>query len=145
MADDSNSNKFTYFLIGAGIGAVVALLFAPKSGRELRGDIKDATQRGTDYARENARMLGTKASEFYSTGREKAAHLYESGRDKAQHAYESGRERTSGLIESGREALSEQRNRLAAAVEAGKRAYQEKKTEVAALEAKLEAESAPEV
>ena len=35
--DDSNvTTKLTYLLIGGGIGAVIALLFAPKSGQELR-------------------------------------------------------------------------------------------------------------
>ena len=33
------ATKLTYLLIGGGIGAVIALLFAPKSGTELRGDI----------------------------------------------------------------------------------------------------------
>jgi len=32
MGDESISNKLTYLLIGGGIGAVLALLFAPKSG-----------------------------------------------------------------------------------------------------------------
>jgi len=44
MSDDRSDvgSKLTYFLAGAGIGAVIALLFAPKAGRELRGDIADA-------------------------------------------------------------------------------------------------------
>ena len=37
--DSSVANKLTYLLIGGGIGAVIALLFAPKSGIELREDI----------------------------------------------------------------------------------------------------------
>ena len=31
-------DKLVYFLIGAGIGAITALLFAPKSGSELRSE-----------------------------------------------------------------------------------------------------------
>jgi gas vesicle protein len=118
-----NSNKITYFLAGASIGALVALLFAPKSGRELRGDITDATRRSIDYTSENAKALGTKASDLYATGREKATDLYSGGREKA-----------SGLLESGKGLLSEQRNRMAAAIEAGKQAYQEKKSEALALD-----------
>ena len=45
---DSVSTKLTFFLVGAGIGAVLALLFAPKSGEELRNDIADATRKGID-------------------------------------------------------------------------------------------------
>ena len=35
---DNISTRLTYLLIGGGIGAILALLFAPKSGHELRGD-----------------------------------------------------------------------------------------------------------
>ena len=132
MAEDSASTKLTFFLVGAGIGAVVALLFAPKSGRELRGDIADASKRSVEYTRDNARRLGSKASELYETGREKATHLNE-----------QVKERTSGFIGAGRERVEEQRQRLAAAIDAGKRAYQDKKAEVQALEAALE-EAEPE-
>ena len=45
---DNISTRLTYLLIGGGIGAVIALLFAPKSGHELRGDIADATRKGID-------------------------------------------------------------------------------------------------
>ena len=33
-------NGFGKFVLGAGLGAVLALLFAPKKGSELRNDIK---------------------------------------------------------------------------------------------------------
>ena len=49
---DSISTRLTYLLIGGGIGAILALLFAPKSGQELRGDIADATRKGIDRSRE---------------------------------------------------------------------------------------------
>lgn len=40
----ANSTVFFAFLAGAASGAVVALLLAPKSGRETRSDIKHAGQ-----------------------------------------------------------------------------------------------------
>ena len=52
----NSGDKLVYFLIGAGIGAVTALLFAPKSGTELRSEIADATKKGLDYARETSRF-----------------------------------------------------------------------------------------
>ena len=42
------STKLTYLLVGGGIGAILALLFAPKSGQELRGDIADVTRKGVE-------------------------------------------------------------------------------------------------
>ncbi|MBI3950261.1 MAG: YtxH domain-containing protein [Acidobacteria bacterium] len=42
---EQGASKLAFFLVGFGIGAVVALLFAPKSGRELREDIAETTRR----------------------------------------------------------------------------------------------------
>src|SRR5574341_217768 len=74
---DSISTRLTYFLVGAGIGAVLALLFAPKSGEELRSDIADATRKGIDKSREAAQQLGAKAGELYDSAREHAGEYYE--------------------------------------------------------------------
>lgn len=121
MSDNDNSSKLTFFLIGAGLGAVVALLFAPKSGHELRDDIAGATRRSIDYANDSARAVGQRASNMYATSREKAAELYDASREK-----------TSNWVESGRGVLTDQKDRVAAAIEAGKRAYQDKKAEATA-------------
>jgi gas vesicle protein len=40
------AGKFMFLLAGCAIGAVVALLFAPKRGEELRQDISDAAAKG---------------------------------------------------------------------------------------------------
>jgi gas vesicle protein len=74
--NDNISTRLTYLLIGGGIGAVIALLFAPKSGQELRGDLADATRKGIDKSREAAQQLGEKAGEYYESGRERAGELY---------------------------------------------------------------------
>ncbi len=66
-----------YFLIGGGIGAVVALLFAPKSGTELRGELADVTKRGLDATREKATELRAQSSEAIGTLREKAEEIYQ--------------------------------------------------------------------
>ena len=48
MAENSG-DKFVYFLAGAGIGAVLALLFAPKSGRETREMIARTANDSRDF------------------------------------------------------------------------------------------------
>lgn len=116
MGDESISNKLTYLLIGGGIGAVLALLFAPKSGQELRGDIADATRKGIDRSREAAQQLGDRAGEYYEATRGRAAELY------SQAA-----ERVSDVAQSARDAASRQTGTLTAAIDAGKKAYQEEK------------------
>src|SRR5689334_10694016 len=116
MGDESISNKLTYLLIGGGIGAILALLFAPKSGQELRGDIADATRKGIDRSREAAQQLGDRAGEYYEATRGRAAELYSQAADKVGE-----------VAQTARDAASRQTGTLTAAIDGGKKAYQEEK------------------
>src|SRR5919199_581776 len=105
--------RLTYFVIGATVGAVVALLFAPKSGRELREDLADATRKGVDRARETGAQLSAKAGEYYDAASARAGEL----------------------ASNAREAVSARGERFSAAIDAGRQAYREEKqrTEASAL------------
>jgi gas vesicle protein len=152
MSDNENGSaaeKLTFLLIGAGIGATLALLFAPKSGRELREDIADVTRRGIDAAGEGVRRAGDTASELYDTGRTRAGEAYSAARDRFGDAYGTARDRVGEVYGTARERVtdaygtarekvtdsastvsevaSRQKDQIAAAIEAGKQAYQEEK------------------
>jgi gas vesicle protein len=131
---DSVSTRLTYFLVGAGIGAVLALLFAPKSGEELRSDIADATRKGIDKSKEAAQQLGAKASEYYDATRAKAGELYdtageyyEATRERASELYDTASGKAGEVVTKTRDAASRQAGSIAAAVDAGKKAYVEEK------------------
>ena len=113
---DNISTRLTYLLIGGGIGAILALLFAPKSGHELRGDIADATRKGIDRSREAAQQLGDRAGEYYEATRGRAAELYSQAAEKVGE-----------VANTAREAAQRQGGTVSAAIDAGKRAYQEEK------------------
>src|SRR5207247_8466430 len=89
---DSISTRLTYLLIGGGIGAVIALLFAPKSGQELRGDIADATRKGIDKSREAAQQVGQRAGEYYEVTRDRAAELYTTASEKVGEVAQEARD-----------------------------------------------------
>ena len=108
--------RVTCLLIGGSIGAILALLFAPKSGQELRGDIADATRKGIDRSRETASQIGAKAGEYYEVTRERASELYTSAADRA-----------GSLADTARDVASRKSGHLTAAIEAGKQAYTEEK------------------
>jgi gas vesicle protein len=110
--DSSVSTKLTYLLIGGGIGAIIALLFAPKSGQELREDIADATRKGLEKGRETAAHLQEKAGEYYEVSREKAGELIQTAQEKAAE-----------LAEKAKTAAATTAHPFTAAVEAGKEAY----------------------
>jgi gas vesicle protein len=113
---DNISARLTYLLIGGGIGAILALLFAPKSGQELRGDIAEATRKGIDKSREAAQQLGDRAGEYYETTRERASELYSTASEKVGE-----------VARTARETAGRQTGTVAAAIDAGKKAYQEEK------------------
>jgi gas vesicle protein len=114
--ESSAAEKLTFLLIGAGIGATLALLFAPKSGRELRGDIVDYTKRGVDAAGEGARAIGARATDVYGTATEKVAGVYGTAREKVAQGAE--------VIT---DVAARQKEQIQAAIEAGKQAYREEK------------------
>lgn len=99
--------RLTYFAIGATIGAVVALLFAPKSGRELRQDVADATRKGVDRARETGTQLSARAGEYYETAASKAGELASSARDAVSRRGEL----VGSAIEAGRQAYRDEKRR----------------------------------
>ena len=49
MGQNTGGDRFLYFLAGAGVGAALALLFAPKSGRETRDFIARTATDSRDY------------------------------------------------------------------------------------------------
>ena len=106
MSDNSGGgDKFLYFLAGAGIGAVLALLFAPKSGRETR----ELIARG---AVDSKQFVTNKFSEGRSIVEEKGRKLTDD---------------FSSFVDKSKEAVARQKEQLTAAFEAGKAAYREEK------------------
>ncbi len=72
MSDGNDGFRtFLAFLAGAAIGAVFGALYAPKTGRELRDDVKEFADRLAGEAKaeyekmsEKAREVGEKAKEM---------------------------------------------------------------------------------
>ncbi|MFL6375084.1 MAG: YtxH domain-containing protein, partial [Pyrinomonadaceae bacterium] len=65
-------SNLSYLLIGGGIGATLALLFAPKSGTELRTDVVNAAQKGYDSSLDMAQKLMDQSRDLYGTLKDKA-------------------------------------------------------------------------
>ena len=105
MSDDNGGSKVAYFLAGMGLGAVVALLFAPRSGEETRKYISQKAEEGRDYVRQKSE----EGREFVSTRSRELRSQAEQALDKAK------------------DVVAKQKEQLSAALEAGKQAYQEEK------------------
>ena len=87
MADNVGS-KVTYFLVGLGVGALVGILFAPKSGDETREFLAKKADEGKDFAQRKARELRERADELIERGKDAAV----KGKDSLSAAVEGARE-----------------------------------------------------
>jgi gas vesicle protein len=64
--------NLSYLLIGGGIGATLALLFAPKAGSELRSDISTAAQKGYGSALDLSNKVIDQSRDMYGNLKQKA-------------------------------------------------------------------------
>ncbi|MBK7705578.1 MAG: YtxH domain-containing protein [Acidobacteria bacterium] len=74
--------NLSYLLIGGGIGAILALLFAPKAGEAFRADIANAARTGIDKTGEFAADLSETAQTAYEDAKLKAGDAYVAVKDK---------------------------------------------------------------
>lgn len=136
--NETGSGGLGWFLAGLGIGALVGVLYAPKSGRETREDLAnsaaEAQRRAAELmeqGRQRANEYAEQGRQMMEQGRQKAAELVEQGRqtaqdsiDKGREYYEKGRTQWSQYVEKGKNIVNEQQTKIGAAVDAGKEAYQ---------------------
>jgi gas vesicle protein len=84
MADENDSSsRLIWFLAGAVVGAVVALLYAPASGKETRRLIRKKSEAGCDALTEAGKEVLEHGKEYYEKGRriaEDAAGVLERGK-----------------------------------------------------------------
>ena len=63
MSEDTGRGQgvgVAWFLAGLGVGALVGILYAPKSGRETREDLAQRGREGSEYLRNRTRQAAVK-------------------------------------------------------------------------------------
>jgi gas vesicle protein len=148
MSDnDSGVGGFGWFLAGLGIGALVGVLYAPKSGKETRDDLVAASleardkasqlySQGIDQAGQYVQQGKQAATQYVQQGKQVASDYVEQGKqavgeyvDKGKEYYDKGRTQWSQYVDKGKQVVQNQSEAVTAAVEAGKEAYVAKTTE----------------
>ena len=87
MADNESNSGYLWFLAGAVLGASVALLYAPKTGRDARNYLSDRTDEAGDAIASSGKEMLDKGKDLYDRGRQladEAADLFERGRKMVQ-------------------------------------------------------------
>jgi gas vesicle protein len=79
----NNGGSLVWFIAGAAVGASIALLYAPQSGKDTRRLIKKKTKEGREALSDTANDLMDKGRELYEKGlrvADEAAEMIERGR-----------------------------------------------------------------
>lgn len=110
MADGRSTYGLGLFLAGLGAGALLGVLFAPKSGRETREDIASTAREKSEYLRQRSREVSDRVSGYADRGKEYV---------------NKGRAQWEEFVNRGRQFVSDQSDKFSAAVDAGKEAYRQ--------------------
>jgi gas vesicle protein len=85
---DNDSNNIGWFLAGLGLGALVGVLYAPKSGKETRDTIVQGAMEGRDYVVNRGRQAGEQVGQWVDKGRE----VYSRQKEQFSSAVEAGKQ-----------------------------------------------------
>ena len=108
------------FLLGAAIGAGIALLFAPRSGLETREELRRGARRVRDRAEDLVEDATDRISDSFTEARERV----ESRIDRARQAVDMKRQQVARAMEAGRAAAHQARADLERRISETKAAYQ---------------------
>ena len=86
--ESGTAQKALYFILGAAIGAVTALLLAPRSGEETRKLIAARAREGADYVSSRTQSVAEKTTAYVDRGKE----LLQKQRDQIAAALEAGKQ-----------------------------------------------------
>lgn len=120
MADNDNGvSGLGWFLAGLGIGALVGVLYAPKSGKETREDLKAQALDAREKAATLAQQAQDKAGVYAEQGRQQLNDYVDRGRDY----YDRGRTQWAQYVEKGKGLVQEHHDKLSAAMDSAREAY----------------------
>jgi gas vesicle protein len=89
---ERRNGGFGAFVFGALVGAGVALLFAPRSGRELRDDIADGARRIRDTAEGKVRDVQSAVNDTIESVRRQVSDRVDAARDAIDAGRAAARE-----------------------------------------------------
>jgi gas vesicle protein len=91
MSEENGGSKLGFFLAGLGIGAVLALLFAPRSGKETRDMIVQKAEEGRDFVKAKGDELRKQAEDAVEKGKDlvtKQKELLSAALEAGKQAYQ---------------------------------------------------------
>jgi len=121
---DKGSEFLKGLLIGGLAGAILGILYAPKSGRETREEIGRKTEDLLAKAKEDYEKALEKSKKTYETALKRLRDLELAAKEKIDHLEGEAVE----IAELGKEVLQDGKSRFKRALDAGVEAFKEEKT-----------------
>ena len=87
MAEDEGGG-FVWFLAGLGVGAILGVLYAPRSGDEIRDVIRGKAEEGRDFVSSRARQAREQAGDWVERGKD----VIGQQKEQFRSAFEAGRQ-----------------------------------------------------
>jgi gas vesicle protein len=109
------------FVLGAAIGAGLALLFAPRTGEETRRELQRQARKMGDQAQDFVSEVTESVSNTFQSAKEKV----ESSIDSTKNAVELKRRQVSNAVDAGRAAAQQARVELEQRIAETKAAYKQ--------------------
>ena len=136
MSRNINSTKgfLIGLLAGGTVGAIIALLTTPKSGKDFREDIKQRSGEYIDEADKYFTETKNKAGELINEGKRKYTMIMNDIKSKpdqilqdAERVFNDAKSKTKDVLYSGKEKIEAETERLKSSVKAGIDTYNETK------------------
>jgi gas vesicle protein len=126
MANERNGGQgVAWFVAGIGIGALVGILYAPKSGRETRDDLAHGARTSSDYLRTRSKDAARQVGALVDKGKVQVSEYVDRGREYVDR----GRAQWEEFVKRGKGMAADQTSHMGAAVDAGREAYRSATTE----------------
>ncbi len=97
MSERNGVTGFWFFLAGLSVGAILALLYAPKSGEETREILRGKAEEGKEF-------VTTKGREFQRQAQDAV--------EKARGVVAKQKEQLSAALEAGKQAYREEKGKV---------------------------------
>jgi len=92
---ENDSSSIGWFLAGLGLGALVGVLYAPKSGKETRDTILQSANEGRDYVTNRGQEFKGQVDQWVKKGKDTVGR----SRDQISSAVEAGRQAYRDAVE----------------------------------------------
>ena len=124
MSSDNGKGLLFGFISGALVGGLVALLYAPKPGKELRGELLKKSGELADDLEDYMQDAQSKARDIINEGKDKSSALIVEAKEKADGLLKDAET----IMQGAKQKVGGEGTKMKTALKAGVDAYKEERS-----------------